>query len=73
MSSMDALIRGLSGHEASLDIIADTWAMDTRSQSSSWYDRVPSPSNFADGPSRGECDELLRAGATQRSAVVPLP
>lgn len=30
----------------------------------SWFARVPSPSNPADGPSRNECSDLLNAGAS---------
>jgi hypothetical protein len=73
MSAMDALIKGLSNHDASLSLVADTWAADSALQTASWYDRVPSASNPADAPSRGDAAGLLAAGAVRRRPVVPPP
>ena len=36
-----------------------------------WYERVASPSNIADAPSRGKFDDLLRAGAVEVTPVPP--
>ena len=73
MSAMDALIKGLSNHDTSLNMVADTWAADSALQASSWYDRVPSASNPADAPSRGDHAGLLSVGAVQRRPIVPPP
>lgn len=70
-SAKDALIKGHSSHPASMEIIEQVWAQELELQSSSWYDRVPSASNPADGPSRGCCQELLDAGAVQVEPILP--
>ena len=70
-SAKDALIKGHSSHPASMEIIEQVWAQELEFQSSSWYDRVPSASNPADGPSRGCCKELLDAGAVQVEPLLP--
>ena len=38
---------------------------------SSWFTRVPSKSNIADDPSRGECEKLI-AAEVQRDSVDPM-
>ena len=36
-----------------------------------WYERVPSPSNIADWPSRGHLEPLRRLGAREVPFVIP--
>ena len=35
-----------------------------------WFERVPSPSNIADPPSRGDFEELFQLGAIQVALVI---
>ena len=48
-----ALIRGGSPTQDSAWIAAGFWRADSDLRCHSWFERVPSPSNLADGPSRG--------------------
>eukprot|EP00972_Heterocapsa_arctica_P020290 2994070-Heterocapsa_arctica.AAC.1 len=47
-SAKDALIKASSSHPASEAVVAKVWEQEVQEQVSSWYDRVPSPSNPAD-------------------------
>ena len=70
-SAKDALIKGSSSHPASQEIVGAVWEQEVSLQSAPWYDRVPSPSNPSDDPSRGRIDALREAGAIQRVAALP--
>ena len=70
-SARDALIRGYSPVLASCGIIAQSSAADAALGLCSWYERVPSPSNIGDGPSRGEFGPLLAIGARRVRPVLP--
>ena len=51
-SAERALVKGYSPSPASAPLISWVADADVRLGARSWYDRVPSPSNPADGPSR---------------------
>ena len=51
-SAREALIRGYSPALRSAELIAVVWSAFASAQASPWFDRVPGPSNLADGPSR---------------------
>ena len=53
------VIKGLSPSETMKNLVREFYAVDTTSPTFSWIERVPSFSNAADGPSRGQCQEVL--------------
>ena len=55
------LVKAYSPVLPSLNIIMDTLAWDYRHECESWFARVPSKSNIADGPSRLDFDLVVRA------------
>ena len=57
-----ALVAGGSGNKASEDIAARFWKEATRWCLFPWFERVPSPSNIADGSSRDDSQLLLKLG-----------
>ena len=59
----DALVHGISGSHASSEMVKTTRLMCARLACAPWFDRVPSPSNLADDPSRGIEKLLLAMGA----------
>ena len=64
-SATAALVRGASAAESS-DVIANTARLMTAELSMAcWYERVPSPSNPADLPSRRMKAELIAQGFTE--------
>ena len=71
-ASKDALIRGISASSASSLMVKETRLICARYAIAPWFDRVPSPSNIADAPSRGEFQQLLSMGA-RRVAPISLP
>ena len=67
----DALIHGISSSAASSRLVRFTRTFCASIGLGAWYDRVASPSNIADAPSRGQFEALLRAGASQVQPVAP--
>lgn len=65
-SAVEGLIKGTSQSALSQAIIEEVITMDARSESASWYARVPSVSNIADGPSRFDDKELVEAFGSKR-------
>ena len=59
-----ALIKGSSQNASSAQILTWIWQEIVVSQCLVWVDRVPSTSNPADEPSRGEISALIDAGFT---------
>ena len=53
------VIKGLSPSETMKNLVREFYAVDTTSPSFSWIERAPSSSNAADGPSRGQWQEVL--------------
>lgn len=54
-SVRDMLIKGSSGRAQLLSMTAEVNLTISRSQALAWFSRVPSKSNIADYPSRGDC------------------
>ena len=63
----DALVNGCSRSTASSEMVRFCRILCARNAIAPWFDRVPSPSNIADGPSRGDCEVLVSAGASRVS------
>ena len=59
----DALILGSSRSDWSARVVRDTRKLCATLAAAAWYERVPSPSNVADLPSRGDLGQLLSLGA----------
>ena len=55
----EALVKGCSPALASRDMLVEVAKQEMWNNSLSWYARVPSPSNIADGVSRLEFKEIL--------------
>ena len=69
-AASSGLIRGYSPVVPSAEIIGAIWLEDSKLACLSWYDRVPSPSNLADGPSRLDFSSLPE-GTRVVEAVLP--
>eukprot|EP00972_Heterocapsa_arctica_P091302 13471839-Heterocapsa_arctica.AAC.1 len=67
----DSLIKGYSAVEASGHIIGAVGLAEQRLQCQSWFTRVPSPSNIADGPSRLDFVLVEGLGGEWCDPVVP--
>ena len=67
----DALVHGVSSSAASSEMVRITRLLCAELASAPWFDRVPSPSNLADDPSRAEESKLLELGASRISPVCP--
>ena len=61
----DALINGISASWASAVMVRETRRMSAALAMAPWFDRVASPSNLADDPSRGRFQRLLDLGAAR--------
>ena len=67
----DALVNGISRSMVSSELVKACRLRCAALGVAPWFDRVPSPSNIADDPSRGERAFLLKAGASEVCAVPP--
>ena len=65
----DALINGISSSMSSATMVRETRRLSAAAAMVPWYDRVASPPNPADDPSRGHFERLLRMGASRVPAV----
>ena len=65
----DALINGISSSWASAVMVRETRRISAAGAMAPWYDRVASPSNLADDPSRGHFQRLISLGASSVSAM----
>ena len=61
----DTLISCNARSKIARDILTATLAVESTSQITPWYARVPTDSNIANDPSRFSCDKLLSLGAVQ--------
>ena len=64
-SARMAMIRGTGETRYSSNFINFFVSLECKEQFKSWFARVPSFSNIADGASRLECQQLLSLGAVQ--------
>ena len=60
-----ALIKGYSSREDLCSLVGLFWELCEAGSIGMYIDRVPTDSNPSDGPSRGDCAELVRLGAAQ--------
>ena len=67
-----AIIRGASPSGPSALLVEHFWTAESELGAYSWIERVPSPSNPADGPSRLRFGEMTARGARVRGAEVVL-
>ena len=67
----DALIHGSSSSLASSQMVRWSRLFCAAQAVGAWYERVPSPSNIADAPSRADFSALKLAGACEVAAVPP--
>ena len=65
----DAAVNGISSSAASSAMVHEMRLFCTRHGASPWFERVPSPSNLADPPSRGSFQELAALGAVRVSPL----
>ena len=66
----DAAINGVSASSASSRMVMEMRLLCTNRGVGPWFERVPSPSNIADPPSRGSFEELEGLGAVRVKPVV---
>lgn len=64
-----AMIRGAGETVYSSKFIGEFVSIECREQIKSWFARVPSFSNIADGASRMDCQQLLSMGAVQTTSM----
>ncbi|CAE7251922.1 unnamed protein product [Symbiodinium sp. CCMP2592] len=65
-------IKGTSSSKPMRDILLMWESLEMHAHTWAWWARVPSASNPADAPSRGELDELVKAGALRVDCDCPL-
>ena len=63
-----ALVKGDSRNKASAAIVASTWEQVAEVDLYPWIDRVPTRSNLADGPSRGDWSLAEQLGVRRQDA-----
>ena len=66
-AAKDGLIKGLSKSVFSTELLDLFWELEVESGSFGWFERVPSPSNISDGPSRLRPDDVKRQGGVEAS------
>ena len=65
-SAKDAAIRGYSPSLPSVFLVAALWKAVAAANATPWFDRVPAPSNIADGPSRLDFKAVEDLGGKRR-------
>ena len=70
-SARFSILRADSAHLISARIVGQVHALAMMTQIGMWCSRVPSASNVADWPSRGDVEVVVRAGATRVRLEVP--
>ena len=68
-----ALVKGTTPVLPSARMVGAFWSECAAACTYPWVDRVPSISNLADGPSRGEFELLARMGVAMRQLAVLAP
>ena len=71
-SARDVAISGAGRNAAARTLVGFLIKLEMVVCSSPWYSRVPTPSNVADDPSRGETRELIQNGICQADPAVEL-
>ena len=57
----EAVVKGTTDSLACKKILRECMVQDSKNHSMSWYARIPSPSNIADGPSRLDFSQVEEA------------
>ena len=70
--ALDSFIRGTSNSGLARELIRSFERSESVDPARSWFTRDPSPSNPADGPSRGEVSDLLTKGCGRDIPVCPI-
>ena len=68
-SAKDAAVRGYSPSLPSAYLVAELWRCLAAAGARPWFERVPGPSNPADGPSRLDFKAVVRRAGRQRRVV----
>ena len=66
-----AMIKGSSPTKDSAWLAGATWDQEAEIGAFSWFERVPSPSNPSDGPSRGKAPMLEALGINAVKVALP--
>ncbi len=66
-----SLIKGTSPTQDSAWLTGEFWRREAKAQAFSWFERVPSPSNPADGPSRLQAVSDLGTNSAVVHRVIP--
>ena len=72
-SARHANIRGYSPVRFSREILSHGIVQDAKLLAFNWYARVPTGSNVADGPSRGDYSEMEKLGAIFEDCTGAIP
>ena len=70
-SASASLVRGYSPKADSCELVGLYWLSAAKHRVAIYIDRVESKSNLSDGPSRFDCDLLVRLGSVPVEPVVP--
>ena len=70
-AARDSLIKGYSAVRVSSTLIGMFWLLELETESLTWFSRVPSASNVADGPSRIDFSITAALGAEVHEPVLP--
>ena len=70
-SALDSLVKASSPHGTSARFAFAARSLVAAARIGAWYERVPSPSNLADWPSLGQCDQLIAIGAKRIELTIP--
>jgi hypothetical protein len=65
-AAREGLVQGRSRSQASSELLDAFWELEAHLGCCSWFDRVPSPANISDGPSRLDFSNLALAAAVIR-------
>ena len=70
-AAKEAIVKGVSGSVPSAEIVTALWEEAAANSMYLWVDRVPSAANVADGPSRGDNEDLEKEGFAKVLVRVP--
>ena len=71
-SARDVAISGAGRNATARALVGFLLKLEMAVCAAPWYSRVPTPSNIADDPSRGEIDKLVQEGVKQTDPAVEL-
>ena len=71
-SSMEAFVKGTPSSRVFRTLLVSFERLELSGPTWAWFSRVPSESNIADGPSRGDLELVLQLGATCLKPLCPV-